>query len=86
MGLEAIIVEILETTAVETLDQLTNLVAAHHAYTGKSKGRALENRIKRILQNERFRQEIEESNVSEDNISLGFKIGRLEIKGKYDLS
>jgi Uri superfamily endonuclease len=46
MSLEAIVAEILATTAVETLSQLTRLVEGHYAYTGKSRGSALSNRIR----------------------------------------
>ena len=79
MSLEAIIMEILTTTAVETLEQLTILVAAHHSYTGKSKGQELRNRIKHILQDDRFQQEMQKS---ESYIEL--KLGRF--KGTIDLS
>lgn len=79
MSLEAIIIDILENTAVETLEQLTNLVANHHAYTGKSKGRELRNRIKRILQDERFQQDIQKSSSY-----IELKLGRF--KGTIDLS
>lgn len=80
-SLEAIVMEILITTAVETIDQLTDLVAGHSEYRGRSKGRELKNRIIRILQDEGFQQEMQGS-----NISLGFKLGRIEFKGKIDLS
>ena len=80
MSLEEIVIEVLRTTTIKRLDQLTNLVAGHSEYIGKSKGQALKNRIKRILQDERFQQEMQE-----DNISLGVKLGRIEIKGKIDL-
>jgi hypothetical protein len=52
MSLEAILLEILTTTAVETIDQLTNLVAGHSEYRGRSRGQELTNRIRRILQDE----------------------------------
>ena len=79
MILEAIVMEILTETTVETLDQLTTLVANHHAYTGKSKGRDLRNRIKRILQDERFQQEFGQSSSY-----IELKLGRF--KGTIDLS
>lgn len=81
ISLEAIVMEILTTTAVETIDQLVSLVAAHSEYRGRSKGKNLKNRIIRILQDERFQQEMQGN-----NISLGFKLGRIEFKGKIDLS
>jgi len=81
LSLEAIVMEILNTTAVETINQLTNLVVAHSEYRGRSKGQKLKNRIIHILQDERFQQEMQGN-----NISLGFKLGRVEFKGKIDLS
>jgi len=86
MTLEAIVMEIITTTAVETLVQLTTLVVNHSEYRGKSKGQELQKRIRRILEDERFKQQLGENRMSEDNISLGFKLGRVEIKGKLDLS
>lgn len=81
MSLEAIVLEILTTTAVETIDQLANLVAAHSEYKGKSKGQELRKKINHILHDERFQEELQGN-----NISLGFKLGRVEFKGKIDLS
>jgi len=81
MSLEAIIAEILATTAVETLSQLTRLVESHYAYTGKSGGRALSNRIKRILNDERFRQE---QGIQKNGSYFELKLGRFT--GRIDLS
>jgi hypothetical protein len=78
MSLEAIVTEILATTAVETLDQLTKLVASHYAYTGKSKGRELRGRIKRILQDERFQQGTQ-TNGSYVELKLGRFTGRIDL-------
>jgi len=78
MSLAAIVAEILTTADVGTLDQLAMLVAAHHAYTGKSRGRELRNRIKRILQDERFQQDMKSGSYIE------LKLGRF--KGTIDLS
>ncbi|MFC1977179.1 hypothetical protein ACFLWS_02795 [Chloroflexota bacterium] len=78
MSLEEIVMEILRTTAVKTLAQLTRLVVAHSEYRGKSKGQALQNRIKRILQDEQFQQEIQKSGSY-----IELKLGRF--KGTLDL-
>jgi len=78
MSLAAIVAEILTTTEVETLPQLAMLVAAHHAFTGKSKGRDLEKRIKRILRDEQFQQSMKSDSYIE------VKLGRF--KGTIDLS
>ena len=79
MTLEAIVIEILESTAAATLDELTALVAAHHAYTGKTKGRALKNRIRRVLQSERLAQ-----HTQIDGSYVELKLGRFT--GRIDLS
>lgn len=78
MSLGAIVAEILATTAVETLSQLTSLVEAHYAYTGKSKGRALSNRIRRILKDERFQRGIQ-TNGSYVELKLGRFTGRIDL-------
>jgi hypothetical protein len=81
MSLEAIVAEILATTAVETLSQLARLVEGHYAYTGKSRGRALSSRIKRILNDERFQQE---QGFQKNGSYLELKLGRFT--GRIDLS
>lgn len=90
MSLEAIVIEIIReailTKTKLTFAELTNKAANHYGYDGKSKGKALENRIKNIVKDERVLQQLQEDNVSENNISLGFKLGRVEIKGKLNLS
>lgn len=78
MTLEAIILEILESTAVKTLSELAVLVGAHHAYQGKSRGSVLENRIARILQDERFRQSIQ-THGSYVELKLGPLTGRIDL-------
>ena len=78
MTLEAIVIEILEATAVATLDELTALVAAHHAYTGKTRGRALKTRIRRILQRDGLAQHTQ-THGSYVELKLGRFTGRIDL-------
>ena len=88
-GLEGLVVELVVgailTNMKLTQAKLTELVENHPDYHGTTKGKALERRIKNILKDERVLQQIQEETKSENNITLGFKIGRLEIKGKLKL-
>ncbi|MEK7282069.1 MAG: hypothetical protein AAB037_06960 [Chloroflexota bacterium] len=88
MILEALVIELLRESMLSstklTYAQLARLVEAHSEYAGASKGKSLERRIKNILKDERVLEQLRE-NTPENNISLGFKIGRLEIKGKFKL-
>ena len=90
MGLEAIVIALVKeamlTSHKLTSTQLTRLVENHPEYGGQSTGRALERQIRTILHDENVLQQLREESKSENNVSLGFKIGRLEIKGKLDLS
>jgi ABC-type phosphate transport system ATPase subunit len=67
-----------------TPDQLKNKVRIQLKYDGTNEGKNLEKRINRILNDERLWEKIKD-NVSGDNISAGFKIGRLTINGRFDL-
>jgi len=82
MSLIEIVKDVLSSSFEKlTLDQLAMLVENHSDYRGKSKGRELRNRIRRILEDEEFEQEKRGSGVY-----FGIKLGRFEIKTKIDLS
>ncbi len=88
MILEALVIELIKEALVlntkPTYAQLTRQVENNSEYEGVSKGKSLEKRIKNILKDEKVLEQLRE-NIPEDNISLGFRIGRLEIKGKFKL-
>jgi TPP-dependent 2-oxoacid decarboxylase len=88
--LQTIVIELVKQAMLDsvklTYPQLTRLVEGHPEYNGQSKGKALERRIREILNNEDVLQQLREEAKSGDYVSGGFKIGRLEIKGKLDLS
>ena len=95
MLLEALVIEVISEAILSnpklTYAQLTGLVEDHPLYKGKSRGKSLERRIRNILRDERVLEqlpeisEFRESIPDENNISLGFKLGRLEVKGKLRL-
>lgn len=88
MILEALVIElvrdaILSSTKI-TYAGLARQVENHSEYNGTSNSKSLERRIRNILKDERVLEQLRED-ITGNNISLGFKIGRLEIKGKYNL-
>ena len=91
VSLEAIVLELVReaimTKTNPTYKQLRVMVENHPEYDGKSRGTVLTSRIRSIVESEQFRQQLKEKNlIDDDNISIGFKLGRLEIKGKYKFS
>jgi hypothetical protein len=90
MTLETLIITLLKEAMLDgvelTYPKLTTLVENHPEYNGQSRGKALERRIKSLVKNENILQQLQEETKSENYVSGGFKIGRLEIKGKLDLS
>jgi hypothetical protein len=89
VSLEAILISIITDAIASniplTQDQLNNKVRIQLEYDGTGEVKNLEKRIHRILNNEQFWEKITHD-VSGDNITAGFKIGRLTINGKWDLS
>lgn len=88
MILETLVIELIIEAMLSsiklTFAGLTRQVENHPEYDGTSNGKSLERRIRNILKDERVLEQLRED-TTENNISLGFKIGRLEIKGKFTL-
>jgi predicted glycosyltransferase len=79
MTLESIIVAILTSTAVETLDQLTNLVEVDYRYRGKSKGKALKRKIVDIAKYSEEIQQLLKGSDSHIELKLGRFTGRIDL-------
>ncbi len=84
VGLRDIVVGILlGATSKLTLNQVTTMVENHPEWRGKSKGQDLAKRIRQIL--EEYQDEFEYEDQG-PNITFGLKLGRVNIKGRIDLS
>jgi hypothetical protein len=80
MTLESIIIAVLTSTNVGTLDQLTTLVEGDYRYKGRSKGKALK---LKIIDTAKYSEEIQQ--LLKDNDShIELKFGRFT--GRIDLS
>lgn len=94
LGIELIVIEVITQALMQkvnpSIEQMARMVQSHPDYRGKARLESLEREIEKLLQEKEFQArlnaELQSFKSPEgNNVSIGFKLGRLEIKGTYKL-